>query len=133
MDRVADTHSWYSRSVGRISRRERAIPKRGGSCQTFNTDESNDAESCREVLAKHRNRKNNTNEHFYLCNGARTNPTLHMDLNSVTEWQKAQNGELYHAFVPELLAARDRCSAACNAFNDNRDQKRRTLVELWRA
>jgi len=56
-----------------------------------------------------------------------------MDLNNSFEWQKAQRGELYHAFVPELVAARDRCAAACNTFNDNRDQSRRAVVELWRA
>lgn len=56
-----------------------------------------------------------------------------MDLKSSFEWQKAQRGDLYHAFVPELVAARDRCAAACNTFNDNRDQSRRTVVKLWRA
>lgn len=56
-----------------------------------------------------------------------------MDLDGFVEWQKAQRGELFHAFVPELIAARDKCAAACNAFNDNRDQSRRTVLRLWRA
>lgn len=56
-----------------------------------------------------------------------------MNLEHNLEWQKAQRGELYHAFVPELEAARDRCAAACDAFNDNRDQSRRTVISLWRA
>lgn len=59
--------------------------------------------------------------------------TSSMALDHLREWQKAQKGELYHAFVPELVAARDKCSAACNAFNDNRDPSRRTVVKLWRA
>ncbi|KAK4940982.1 hypothetical protein LTR10_019026 [Elasticomyces elasticus] len=49
------------------------------------------------------------------------------------EWQKAQRGELYHAFVPELIAARDRTKEACNRFNTATNLTRRHQVELWRA
>lgn len=55
-----------------------------------------------------------------------------MSLDRSSEWQKAQKGELYHAFVPELVQARNECYAACNAFNDTRDLSRRNLVKLWR-
>jgi Maltose acetyltransferase len=34
------------------------------------------------------------------------------------EWQKAQWGELYHAFVPELVKARSRCTQACAQFSN---------------
>lgn len=53
-------------------------------------------------------------------------------LENSLEWQKAQKGELYRAFVPELVSVRNECYAACNAFNDSRDQSRRNLVKLWR-
>jgi hypothetical protein len=33
------------------------------------------------------------------------------------EWQKAQRGELHHAFVPELIAVRRKCAQACHRFN----------------
>ncbi|KIY00477.1 uncharacterized protein Z520_04162 [Fonsecaea multimorphosa CBS 102226] len=48
------------------------------------------------------------------------------------EWQKAQRGELYHAFVPELIAARDRCKQACDKFNSSQSTTRRRVIELWR-
>ncbi|KAI1607857.1 hypothetical protein EDD36DRAFT_110095 [Exophiala viscosa] len=49
------------------------------------------------------------------------------------EWEKAQRGELYHAFIPELIAARDLCKEATNRFNASTDLTRRRQVELWRA
>ncbi|EXJ72791.1 acetyltransferase [Cladophialophora psammophila CBS 110553] len=48
------------------------------------------------------------------------------------EWQKAQRGELYHAFVPELIAARDRCKQACDKLNSSAWITRRRAIELWR-
>lgn len=33
-----------------------------------------------------------------------------------TEKEKMLRGELYHAFVPDLIAARSRCKQACNRF-----------------
>ncbi|KIW96168.1 uncharacterized protein Z519_03235 [Cladophialophora bantiana CBS 173.52] len=48
------------------------------------------------------------------------------------EWQRAQRGELYHAFVPELIAARDRCKQACNKLNSSAWITRRRAIELWR-
>ncbi len=48
------------------------------------------------------------------------------------EGQKAVRGELYHAFTPELVAARDRCKHACDRFNNAGEVSRRRLVELWR-
>ena len=53
-----------------------------------------------------------------------------MDLGP--EWQKAQRGELYRAFVPELIAARNRCIRATDAFNQAKDTSRRNMVTLWR-
>ena len=49
-----------------------------------------------------------------------------------SEWDAALRGQLYHAFVPELVAARDRCVQACTRFNNTPDISRRTLVALWR-
>jgi hypothetical protein len=51
---------------------------------------------------------------------------------SSPEWDKALRGELYHAFVPELVAARDRCKQACDVFNKSDDVSRRRMVQLWR-
>ena len=51
---------------------------------------------------------------------------------SSPEWEKALRGELYHAFVPELVAARDRCKQACDTFNKSDDVSRRRMVQLWR-
>ncbi|OAP58306.1 hypothetical protein AYL99_07396 [Fonsecaea erecta] len=48
------------------------------------------------------------------------------------EWQKAQRGDLYHAFVPELIAARDRCKQACDKLNSSQSTTRRRVIELWR-
>lgn len=48
------------------------------------------------------------------------------------EWDKALRGELYHAFVPELVAARARCSQACQRLNSSEDASRRVMVGLWR-
>jgi Maltose acetyltransferase len=48
------------------------------------------------------------------------------------EGQKALRGELYHAFIPELVAARSRCKHACERFNNAGEVSRRRLVELWR-
>lgn len=50
-----------------------------------------------------------------------------------SEMAKALRGELYHAFVPEMVAARKRCKAACNRLNNAGDGvSRRELVEMWR-
>ncbi|KAL1988421.1 hypothetical protein VTN96DRAFT_9476 [Rasamsonia emersonii] len=49
-----------------------------------------------------------------------------------TEKEKMLRGELYHAFTPELVAARARCKHACNRFNNAGEVSRRRLVELWR-
>ena len=59
-------------------------------------------------------------------------PTVPESLTKSLEWQEAQRGELYHAFVPELVAARDRCAAACNRLNDTSDTSRRNMVKIWR-
>ncbi|KAK2762639.1 hypothetical protein FQN54_000812 [Arachnomyces sp. PD_36] len=49
-----------------------------------------------------------------------------------TEREKMLRGELYHAFTPELTAARTRCKYACQRFNKAGEAPRRRLVELWR-
>lgn len=41
-------------------------------------------------------------------------------------------GELYTAFVPELIAIRSRCQQAVNRYNDTRDVSRRHRVKIWR-
>lgn len=49
-----------------------------------------------------------------------------------TEKEKMLRGELYHAFTPDLIAARINCSRACKRFNNAGDITRRRQVELWR-
>ncbi|KAF9737754.1 hypothetical protein PMIN06_012412 [Paraphaeosphaeria minitans] len=46
--------------------------------------------------------------------------------------QKMLRGELYHAFVPELVADRARCGHACTRYNNAGDVSRRRLTELFR-
>lgn len=46
--------------------------------------------------------------------------------------QRMLRGELYHAFTPELVDERARCTKAVNRFNDTRETSRRHRVELWR-
>ncbi|PYH95761.1 trimeric LpxA-like protein [Aspergillus ellipticus CBS 707.79] len=41
-------------------------------------------------------------------------------------------GELFHAFVPDLVADRIRCAQACRRFNNAGDVSRRRLLELWK-
>lgn len=49
-----------------------------------------------------------------------------------SEREKMLRGELYHAFTPDLIAARARCSQACRRFNNAGDVSRRRMVELWK-
>ncbi|KAI9811873.1 MAG: hypothetical protein M1827_005224 [Pycnora praestabilis] len=49
-----------------------------------------------------------------------------------SEREKMLRGELFHAFVPELVADRARCKRACAQYNNAGDVPRRRLVELWR-
>ncbi|KAJ4298179.1 hypothetical protein N0V90_006078 [Kalmusia sp. IMI 367209] len=46
--------------------------------------------------------------------------------------RKMLRGELYHAFVPELVADRARCTHACARYNNAGDVPRRRLTELFR-
>lgn len=46
--------------------------------------------------------------------------------------RKMQRGELYHAFVPDLIADRTRCMHACARFNNAGDVPRRRLTELFK-
>ncbi|KZF21588.1 trimeric LpxA-like protein [Xylona heveae TC161] len=50
----------------------------------------------------------------------------------LTEKEKALRGELYWAFVPELVRDRRRCQHACKRYTDAGEVSRRRLVELWR-
>lgn len=64
-----------------------------------------------------------------------------MTLSDNPEWQKAQRGELYYAFAPdipgtaELVAIRARCAQACQIFNSSTDEHstRRNRTRMWRA
>ena len=49
-----------------------------------------------------------------------------------TEKDKMLRGELYHAFTPDLVAARTRCSRACKRFNNAGEISRRHQLELWK-
>jgi len=53
-------------------------------------------------------------------------------MSDSTEKDKMLRGELFHAFTPELVAARARCKHACTRYNNAGDVPRRRLVELWR-
>jgi hypothetical protein len=53
-------------------------------------------------------------------------------MDESVEWQKAQRGEPYHAFVPELIAVRRKCAQACHRFNTAENMSRRRMIELWR-
>ncbi|KAF2100779.1 trimeric LpxA-like protein [Rhizodiscina lignyota] len=48
------------------------------------------------------------------------------------EKAKMARGELYHAFIPELVAERMRCSQARARFNATADATRRQRVQMWR-
>ncbi|CAJ2510224.1 Uu.00g061240.m01.CDS01 [Anthostomella pinea] len=45
--------------------------------------------------------------------------------------RRMQNGELYFAFTPDLLADRKRCQHALSQFNNAGDVSRRRIVELF--
>ncbi|KAL2000984.1 hypothetical protein VTN02DRAFT_2362 [Thermoascus thermophilus] len=49
-----------------------------------------------------------------------------------TELDKMRRGELFDAFAPDVVAARQRCKDACARFNNTGDVPRRRRVELWR-
>lgn len=53
-------------------------------------------------------------------------------MSTSTEKEKMLRGELYHAFTPDLTAARERCKHACNRFNNAGEVPRRRLIELWK-
>jgi hypothetical protein len=46
--------------------------------------------------------------------------------------RRMERGELYYAFTPDLVADRDRCSAAVARFNAAGRASRREQVELWK-
>ena len=45
---------------------------------------------------------------------------------------RMQRGELYHAFSPDLVAARKRCQRVVNRLNNAEDPSRREMAEFWR-
>ncbi|KAF3905854.1 hypothetical protein AA313_de0207548 [Arthrobotrys entomopaga] len=59
---------------------------------------------------------------------------------SSTEKERMLNGELFHAFTPELIEERERCRAACWRFNNaanptlciSREEKLRLQMEIFR-
>lgn len=53
-------------------------------------------------------------------------------LDGAAEKAKSLRGELYHAFAPQLIKERARCSRACNRFNKADNLSRRQQVEMWR-
>lgn len=58
-----------------------------------------------------------------------------MDIRTIDREEnrrRMKNGELYHAFTPDLIADRKRCQAACTRFNNAGDVSRRTLVGMWK-
>lgn len=60
-------------------------------------------------------------------------PGVTMEVDPIENKQRMLRGELYHAFTPELTAARERCRLACARFNNaGHDVGRRKLTELFR-
>lgn len=55
--------------------------------------------------------------------------TAAMDLSE--NRRRMQRGELFHAFVPDLVAERTRAMHACARFNSAGDVPRRRLTELF--
>lgn len=55
-----------------------------------------------------------------------------MDGNKPTEKEKMLRGELFHAFTPDLVAARLKARYACERFNNAGEISKRRQVELWR-
>lgn len=45
---------------------------------------------------------------------------------------RMRRGDLYYAFTPELVAARQRCKRAVARFNAAEDLTRREMAEHWR-
>jgi hypothetical protein len=48
-----------------------------------------------------------------------------------TEKEKSLRGELYHAFVPELVAERQRCAASRHVYNTATNISRIERINLW--
>ncbi|KAJ6260336.1 hypothetical protein Dda_4562 [Drechslerella dactyloides] len=67
-------------------------------------------------------------------------PPLPQRFSSSTEKERMLNGELFHAFTPELIEERERCRAACWRFNNaanptlciSREEKLRLQMEIFR-
>lgn len=57
---------------------------------------------------------------------------MSIQVDEVENKRKMARGELYHAFTPELTAARARCQAACKRYTNAGEVPRRRLVKLWR-
>lgn len=55
-----------------------------------------------------------------------------MSENKPTEKEKMLRGELFHAFTPDLVAARLKARYACEKFNNAGEVPRRKHVELWK-
>jgi hypothetical protein len=62
-------------------------------------------------------------------------PFLRADLNPPVPGSakdKMLRGELYHAFAPDIIKERQRCTYACNRLNSAGETSRRKQIELWR-
>ncbi|TQS37238.1 hypothetical protein Golomagni_02297 [Golovinomyces magnicellulatus] len=53
-------------------------------------------------------------------------------INEEENFERMLKGELYYAFVPNLIAMRERCQIACKNFNRYEGGSRREKVRLWR-
>ncbi|KAK7516775.1 trimeric LpxA-like protein [Phyllosticta citriasiana] len=54
------------------------------------------------------------------------------EIDEVENQKRMSRGELYHAFTPQLTAARTRCQHACKRYNNAGEVPRRKLVDLFR-
>jgi hypothetical protein len=60
-----------------------------------------------------------------------TQPTEWNGINLAENRKKMENGELYTAFVPDLIAERRRAAQACSKYNrEASDVTRRQQVEM---
>jgi hypothetical protein len=60
----------------------------------------------------------------------------HRSIDKADNRRRMQNGELYFAFTPDLVADRRRCNRAmakyAAAYSQGDAVTRRTLVEMWK-
>lgn len=57
---------------------------------------------------------------------------MRLDINDEENLARMRRGELYHAFTPQLVAARKRCARVVSRFNNAGELSRREVAEYWK-